>query len=190
MQVLIKQTAARWGGLNAATGKKVHNFLIENRGKWLSVDTDHLFNNQYNVDGFRIHDTDIQAVINDPRKDLAICKYCGEMIHETEPHLKEVECSIYGLNYLKESFFINHPNGNDAIKEINLYLDHKKTGVYCFSSVNGQYYRISRRKNIEFVLAEGVPYIVGIGYTHYKKAGLTANEVKILFNCIELINNQ
>jgi hypothetical protein len=176
MKALIKLNAARYG--NQRGDKSTHEFLLTNRGKFVEIDTKNLFDNQYNAEGFRIYDNDIERIEDDARIGLGRCNYCGQVAKECEEH-KEY------FKPFDDAFFIKNPNGVDAIKEVNINVDHKQEGYYSFYSVNGLYYRISRRSNIEFVLVGGVPYLVGIGYTHYKKAKLTNGEIKILEKVIE-----
>lgn len=136
------------------------DFIAQNRGKWLDVDTEYVFDNQYNVGGFRIYDVHIQAVKDDIRTDESI-------------------------------FFVKHPNGKDPIKDID-FNDHLKNRRFlsCYS-VNGNYYRISRRSNIEFILVGTEIYTTnGIGYTPLDKARLTANEKKIVQYCADRILNK
>lgn len=136
MKALIKQNAARWGNSYTKHGKKIHEYLLANRGQWVEIDTNVVFDNQYNtVDGFRIYDADVERIEGDTRTDRSV-------------------------------FFVKHPNGHDPIKiGFNVtQIDHRKEGYYSAYEVNGLYYRISKRENIEFVLVDGVPYTVGIGY--------------------------
>lgn len=134
------------------------NWILSNQGKWVDIDTNCIFDNQYNtVDGFRIYDTHIDEICDDIRTDTDI-------------------------------FFVKHPNGKDQIKKVD-FKDHLKNERFmsCYS-VNGNYYRISRRSNIEFVLVGSEILITnGIGYTPLKKARLTANEQTIVGYCAEKI---
>lgn len=159
MKALIKEKAARWGDLRTKYGKQVHEYLLANRGKWVEIETGHVFDNQYNtVDGYRIYDTDIERMTDDVRT-------------ETMPN----------------AFFVQHPNGHDPIKE-KFDVSHRDNshGYYAAYAVNGLYYRISRRENIEFVLVGGVPYEVGIGYRKWKAPN--QHQRKIMDNVLELIN--
>jgi len=188
VKALIKTNAANW----RATSDKSHNYLIENRGQWVEIDPAHLFTNQYNtLDGFRIFDKDIQAIEDDARLNKGKCKYCGTVTDFNLPCLKHAECVNYGNEDFNKCFFIQHPQGADEIIKTDVNDDKANNKrFYSFYSVNGLYYRISRRKSIEFVLVAGVPFIASLGYTHYKKAGLTDNETKILMYCVNLIKEQ
>lgn len=138
--------------------KNWENWILSNQGKWVDIDTNCIFDNQYNtVDGFRIYDTQIDAIADDIRTDTNI-------------------------------FFVKHSNGKDQIKKVD-FNDHLKNRRFlCCYSVNGNYYRISRRSNIEFVLCGTEIFIAnGIGYTPLKKARLSENEKTIVRYCTERI---
>lgn len=159
MKALIKTTANEYGH----RVKQLSDYLVANRGKYVEIDTEHLFENQYNtVDGFRIYDTHIEHIIDDAR---------------------------VGIPEFENCFFIKNPQGHDPIKKFNImHTDHKKAGYGSAYSVNGNYYRISRRSSIEFVLVKGVPYITnGIGYRKYK--GNNDNERRIVKNVVKLIDH-
>ena len=51
-----------------SSDKKMNEFLVSNRNKWLDVETTHLFDNQYNVEGFRVYDHHVAEVKNDLRE--------------------------------------------------------------------------------------------------------------------------
>ena len=149
---------------NGIEDKKNHeNFkkwIEENKGKWVDIDTNYLFDNQYNtVSGFRIYDTYIDRIKDDVRTD-------------------------------KNIFFVKHPNGKDPIKKCD-FQDHLKNKRFlsCYS-VNGNYYRISRRSTIHFILVGNEIYTTnGIGYTSLKKSRLSENEKKIVSYCANRILN-
>lgn len=140
--------------------KMFKNWVAENQGKFVEIDTSHVFDNQYNtVDGFRIYDNHIDKIIDDIRED-------------------------------KNIFFVAHANGKDEIKKVN-FEDHlKNKRFYGCSDINGNYYRISRRSNIHFILVGKYIYITnGIGYTALNKARLTSNENSIVKYCADRILN-
>lgn len=63
-------------------------------GQIVMIDTQTLFNNQYNtVDGKRIFDRDIERIENDARVNMGRCRYCGAMVKkgEEEKHFTERE---------------------------------------------------------------------------------------------------
>jgi len=138
--------------------KQFKIWVAENQGKWVDIDTNCLFDNQYNtVSGFRIYDVHIDKIENDLRTD-------------------------------KNIFFVKNPNGKNPIKKVD-FRDHLKNERFlsCYD-VNGNYYRISRRSNIEFILVDSEIYITnGIGYTSLKKSRLTENEKKIVSYCANRI---
>ena len=49
-------------------------------GFYLEVETDHLFNNQYNTAKFRVFDSQISEVVNDVRQKYCVNKYTGKML--------------------------------------------------------------------------------------------------------------
>lgn len=158
MKALIKKEAARWGECRTKAGRTMHEYLLSKRGKWVEIDTKHLFDNQYNTtDGYRIYDTDIERIEGDLRTDRNV-------------------------------FFVKHPNGHDPIKKgfDVMQRDHVKEGYYSAYEVNGLFYRISKRENIEFVLVNGVPYSVGIGYK--KWVAPNPRQAKIMDKVLKLIN--
>jgi len=140
--------------------KKWEEWILSNKGKWVDIDTNCIFDNQYNtIDGFRIYDTHIDEISDDIRTD-------------------------------KNVFFVKYPKGKEQIKSVN-FQDHLKNKRFlsCYS-VNGNYYRISRRSTIEFILAGNEIFISNsIGYTPLKKSRLSANEITIVKYCAEKITN-
>jgi hypothetical protein len=191
MKALIRKTASDWGNKNNRKPESLHNYLLANQGKWVTIDTQHLFNDQFNtVDGFRIFDNHIQMIQDDERATIGKCKYCGNLTEHALPCLKHAECVQYGVEDLNDNFFAHNPAGPDEVIKINIYAKNTKDfwGLY---SVNDLYYRICRRNNIEFILVGGVPYIVnGINYKHYLKARLTQNEIRILLKAVKIIKEQ
>lgn len=190
MKALIKSEAADWGNCNNSKPDSLHQYLVKNRGKWVVIDTSHIFNNQYNtIDGYRIYDSHIQEIEDDVRFNLGKCKYCVNITDHALPCLKNADCVNYGVSDLSKSFFCKFPQGHDLVKQVDIRDDKRgNKDFYSLFTVNGLYYRLSRRKNIHFVLVKGVPYIVGIGYTHYLSADLSSNEVRILERAAKLIN--
>lgn len=191
MMAKIAAAANDWGNNNNSKPDSLHSFLIANRGKWVEIDTKYIFDNQYNTKaGFRIYDKHIQEIKNDIRINLGCCRYCGTITKNALPCLKHTECLEYGVKDLSKSFFVQFPKGPDTIKQIDISDDGKKNKDFWNAyTVNGAYYRISRRHTLEFVLVAGVPYMVSIGFTHYSKAKLSANETRILLRVTNIINN-
>lgn len=191
MKALIRKTASDWGNINNRKPESLHNYLLANRGKWVTIDTKHLFNDQFNtVDGFRIYDNHIQMIQDDERATIGKCNYCGSLTEHALPCLKRAECVQYGVEDLNNNFFTHNSAGPDEVIQLNIYGKNNKD-FWSLYSVNDLYYRISRRNNIEFVLVGGVPYIVnGINYKHYLKARLSQNEIRILLKAVKIIKEQ
>lgn len=167
-------------------------WIADNQGKWVEIDTKILFDNQYNTtDGIRIFDTWIDKIQDDARQGKGVCKYCGNNLDAPEC-TKNDKCKEYGVKMFddKNTFFLAHPNGKDEVKEVD-FNDHLKNPRFlsCYS-VNGNCYRISRRSNIHFILVGTEIYIAnGLGYTLLSKASLTENEKKIVKYCADKIIN-
>ena len=135
-------------------------WIEENKGKFVEIDTKFLFDNQYNT-----------------KDGYRIFDTWIERIEEEERTNKDV-------------FFVKNPKGKDQIKNCD-FQDHlKNKRFYSCYSVNGNYYRISRRQSIEFILVGEEIYTTnGKGYTHINKSRLSANEKTILKYCSERILN-
>ena len=138
--------------------KEFKNFIESNKGKFVEVDTEYNFENQYNTKcGFRIYDTHIDKIENDVRTNSKL-------------------------------FFVRNPNGKDKIKKIDFQDHLKNKRFLSCYDVNGNYYRISRHSSIEFVLVGENIYITnGIGYTELKCSNLTTNEKSIVLYCANKI---
>ena len=54
----------------------MRDWLIANEGQWIEVETDYLFNNQYNTAEYRICDCMVEAVRDDVRANKGKCRYC------------------------------------------------------------------------------------------------------------------
>jgi len=135
-------------------------WVAENQGKWVAIDTKCIFDNQYNT-------------------------VDGYRIYDT--WIDRIEDDVRDD---KNVFFVANPSGKDAIKKVD-FKDHLKSERFssCYD-VNGNYYRISRRSSIEFVLVGENIYIHNsIGYTPLKKSRLSENEKKIVSYCANKIIN-
>jgi len=135
-------------------------WIEEKKGTWVEIDTKCIFDNQYNT-------------------------VDGYRIHDT--WIDKIEDDVRDD---KNVFFVANPNGKDEIKKVD-FRDHLKNERFlsCYE-VNGNYYRISRRSNIEFVLVGENIYITNsIGYTPLKKSRLSENEKKIVSYCANKIIN-
>lgn len=108
---------------------------------------------------------------------------CGFRIYDT--HIDSV---INDIRTDKDIFFVKHPNGKDKIKKVD-FNDHLKNKRFLgCHSVNGNYYRISRRSTIHFILVGEKIYIAnGIGYTTLSKSTLSSNEITIVKYCAHRI---
>lgn len=97
-------------------------------GQWVTVETDHLFENQFNIKehNLRIFDGDIERVTNDARIGLGKCKYCGTLVkagkkchkYRTQEKIYGIDstpspCDTYGVELFtdKNCYFIKHPMG-------------------------------------------------------------------------------
>lgn len=143
--------------------KRFCEWITANKGKWVDIDTNCVFNNQYNtVDGFRIYDEHIDCIVDDVRTDLNV-------------------------------FFVKYPNGKNKIKKVDFQDKLKNKRFYSCHSVNDSYYRISRRSSLYFILAGETNEIYicnGKGYSTIKDSGLSDNEIKLLDYCRqEIITN-
>ena len=97
MQVLLKKNVGPVDRTysSSESAKKYREFLQNNAGKWIDVETSYLFNDQYNTAGGRIFDSQIDAVRDDARRDMGKCRFCGALIRrgEEEKHFEEREKS-------------------------------------------------------------------------------------------------
>jgi hypothetical protein len=161
------------------------NYLKENAGKWIEIDTSHLFDNQYNsVDGIRIYDTMIDAVQNDARVGMAKCAYCGKIEQYTpENEENHAQCLIKMSEHVKKNythiltpftpentFFMQFPElpKITPIEEIRI----GKAYMTLCSYADLNYYRVSNgRKCIDFIYDYDTDtfYVSnGIGYKRTK----------------------
>lgn len=68
--------------------------LLKDSQKWVDIDIEFLFCDQYNTkDGRRIFDKDISAIRDDARRNMGKCRYCGALIKrgEEEMHFSAME---------------------------------------------------------------------------------------------------
>jgi len=144
---------------NSSYGKSgLREFLKENVGKFIEIDTTHLFNNQYNTaNGYRIYDTMIDAIKNDAR----------------------IKGKGYGPNKEVEDIAFLDWQG---IKPIILPVPAKKFGTYEFETYPSlNYYRLrNARQTINFIYYNGKYYISnGIGYKVRSKVSSTYSGDKV-----------
>jgi hypothetical protein len=186
MQIKIRENAfVSTCGFNPRS-KAYAEFIKENGGKWIDVETEHLFNNQYNTEHFRVMDMEVEAVREDARIGSGKCKYCGKMVREGEECHKHEECEKYGIEWFTEvnTFFIKFPNGVPAVKPFpfkNGYdcRELPMFGTFRLEHLNGSlnYYRLKNaRQKFEFLYADGL-FIMRNG-TPKKHLGITAMSFK------------
>lgn len=179
MQVKIKKNAYIWAGNLRDVVKKLE-------GKWLEVETDFLFNNQYNIKtpAIRVYDSMIDAVKNDSREGMGKCKYCGTMIkagnvctkYTTEKPSKignnqPTTCAEYGIDWFTPSntYFLKYPQGVKCYPDefLSIHPFNIKIGSYyleCYPSLD--YFRLyNSRQTINFKY-DGKMFFVhnGIGF--------------------------
>lgn len=167
MFIRIKKNAYVW-----SDNSKMRTFLKENEGELLQVETQHLFNDQYNAEGFRLYDTHISEVINDARIGKGKCKYCGKMYNEGEICLNNGLCPQYGIEWFTEdnTFFIKYPKGLPTPEEKISERDSKIGSYYLESYPSLDYLRIrNSRKTINFKYDGKFFYVNnGIGWRQKK----------------------
>jgi len=181
MEILIRSNAfVSTCGINASS-VEFKNWIVENGGKWVKVETDYLFTNQYNTEKFRVMDSMISAVRDDARIGKGKCIYCGKLVSEGESCTKHVECSKYGIEWFtaKNTAFIAHPNGLPAVKKCKME-DQKMFGTFRLEHLDGalNYYRLkNNREKFEFLYCNGYFYMLGGGRkSHLGIKALSFNE--------------
>jgi hypothetical protein len=180
MEILIRENATVNSTMSIS--KDYKQFIESNRGKWLPVETDYLFCNQYNTADFRVMDSYVSAVRDDARIGKGKCKYCGRLVSEGETCTKHKECEQYGIEWFtaKNCFFIKHPNGIPAVKPFpfkNGYCSNElpKFGSFTLEHLTGSlnYYRLSNRnESYSFLYADGIFYM--LNSSPCKKLGIKA----------------
>lgn len=185
MKVKIKKNAYVFVGNYGKYQEQIKKL----EGKWLTVNTDHLFDNQYNIDNpdIRVYDSMIEEVKDDARIDKGKCKYCGTMLNKGQECTKHAECKEYGVNWFTpdNTYFLKYPQGIKCYPDQFLSIDpfNIKIGTYyleCFPSLD--YFRLyNSRQTINFKY-DGKDFFIhnGIGYA-VKKLDVPSevlNEVK------------
>jgi hypothetical protein len=178
MKVKIKKNAYIWAG-------NLRDQVKSLEGKWLEVETDYLFNDQYNIKtpNIRVYDSMVEAVKDDVREGLGKCKYCGTMLKVGETCKKytkenpskygdkETTCADYGIDWFtpENTYFLKYPAGVKCYPHEFLSIDpfNIKIGSYyleCFPSLD--YFRLYNcRKTINFKYDGSKFYINnGIGF--------------------------
>jgi hypothetical protein len=188
MQIKIKKNAYVFGSNNT----DYHKQLQEMEGKWINVETDHLFTNQYNTKNLRIYDSMVSAVKDDERINKGKCKYCGTMLNRGETCTKHTDCEKYGIEWFtpENTFFLKYPDGLPMIeKQVLSFQDASpRIGTYRLESFPSlDYYRLyNSRKTINFKY-DGVNYFVhdGIGWTQKKRLDVPDDVNNDIPNAIE-----
>jgi len=146
-------------------------------GQWVTVETDSLFDNQYNIKehNLRIFDGDIERIVNDARIGKGKCAYCGTLVksgnkchkYRTPEKVYGVdsspnECDIIGINLFNEKncYFIKYPMGfNHTLKFYKkLSKEPLKIGSYSLE-FDGHWFTLSNsRKRFKFKY-DGVNFI-------------------------------
>jgi len=174
MKALIKKNAYIWATdyFRTAIGAEFKQWLKDNEGKWIDIETDCLFDNQYNTEKYRIYDSMIDAISDDARINKGKCKYCGTMVNAGETCEKYADCKDYGIDWFTptNTYFLKYPNGAKNIQHdyISCRTGYQKFGTYHLEAFKDlDYYRISNcKKTINFKF-DGEKYYIhnGIGYT-------------------------
>ena len=182
MEIKIKKNAYVF-----TNSSEFKSWLKANEGQYVKVETDHLFNNQYNTEKYRIYDSMIESVKNDARQGKGKCKYCGTMLDTSKGQFQctkytmdnpsiigshmPVKCSDYDIEWFtpENTYFLKYPDGiKQAQHEVLSCHDNNiKCGTYYlenFPSVD--YFRIyNGHKTINFKYDGNMFYIQnGIGY--------------------------
>lgn len=136
-----------------SSDKKINEFLVSNAGKWVEVETNHLFDNQYNTkSGFRVYDYHVSQVLSDERELCIFNEWQGK---------KPCICLFLHLNYKQLPKWEDHYSIYDTIiKDFNLSYN-----------LNGNHYVFTNhcKTLFKFVYRDGVFYESnGIGYKKLK----------------------
>lgn len=170
------------------SSEQYKQFIKEFAGQWVEVDTEYLFHNQYNTTalvradgsfdgGYRLCDSQIDAVRNDARVGKGKCKYCGNMVNTGEGCSKHVECIIYGIEWFteKNTYFLKYPTPPEIqVKEI----EPVKVGTYTleYSSYSQCFILRNCRKTIRFRFFDSEYWVSNsIGYTRRKYLDIPAS---------------
>lgn len=205
MFVRIKHNAYVNADMSA---NKMRSWLKANEGNLIEIETDYLFDNQYNtvsfVDadgqlncGYRLYDTMISEVINDARKGMGKCNYCGKMLHAGETCTKYVkECLEHGIKWFtpENTFFLKYPQGVKMIKKeiLSIHEPCIKIGTYYFEAFPSlDYYRIyNGKQTINFKYADGFFYVKSIGWNRTKHLPIPSKiEPKLIKILTDLTNS-
>lgn len=146
-------------------------------GKWVTIDTSTLFDNQYNTveHNLRIYDGDIERIIDDKRINRGKCGYCGNALkkgdkclkHRTSEQLYGIDstpndCDNYNPNWFTEKncYFLKYPMGYNHSEKFYRKLKKSpiKIGSYTLK-FDGEFFRLSnQRKDFKFKY-DGINFI-------------------------------
>lgn len=170
MKILISDNAYIYTATDESS-----TFFKNMAGKWLSVETKYLFNNQYNTKTYRVMDTQVKAVKDDARAGRGVCQYCGRQLFTGEVCTANKKCAKYGINWFtpENTFFLKYPNGlqQPANELLSIDSDAIKIGTYYLENYPLlDYYRLRNgRQTINFRF-DGKQYWIanGIGFKAHK----------------------
>lgn len=181
MKIQIKKNAYVHAG-----SSEMKTFLQLNEGNWIDVETDYLFNNQYNTETYRIYDSMVSAIQYDARINKGKCNYCGQMLDKGQECTKHKECKEYGINWFtpENTYFLKYPRGIKSMEHdrevLNIHNDCPVFGTYYLETYPSlDYYRLYNcRKTINFKYdkhsSEAFQVNNGIGFTATKRLDIPA----------------
>lgn len=189
MKVKIKKSAyVHTSNITRENPEKMslRKYLLKTEGTWVEIDTDYLFDNQYNTkSGYRISDNMIDAIEDDARVinnkyGIGYCGYCGQKTTEHQPCHPEYFKSYKIFPHAKKL-----PVLNGVIKDdYNNLIDWKKQNIFIdkhctVKNINNHYWRASTgRASIEFVLDEDLNFWIHNGIGYKKENSLPCGKVR------------
>lgn len=141
-------------GSYCSQNKELDKYLKANAGKFVKVETDYLFNDQYNTAKFRLFDSHISEVKDDARVNMGKCAYCGKM-HTKDPKrprqkcYEHKECKQYEIKWFTpdNTLFLRYPKGCIQNKPVQPQM----IGSYHLeNTLSGYYWLHNARKSIKF----------------------------------------
>ena len=121
-------------------------------GEIVEIETDCLFNDQYNTKEKRIFDKDILEIFDDARVNKGKCGYCGKALTIGETCTKHEDCTKYPIDWFtpKNTYFLKYPKGYQAETKCNKELPLKIGSYKLIKADNGQLELYNSRKNFIF----------------------------------------